>query len=92
MTDELPDQYKEMGPDAVRTLMQSGGLNTQFHRVAALWLSEQEALREGRSEAREAARDANAASALRIAKRANTIAIIAAAIAIIAAIFDHVIK
>jgi hypothetical protein len=91
MTDDLPQQFKDMGPAALRTLMQSGGLAPTFNRAAVAWLSEQDQLAASRLEEREASRDAIARDALRTAKAANSIATKALIVAIVAIVASIVI-
>jgi hypothetical protein len=90
---DLPDQFKKMGPAALRTLMTSGGLNTIFYNEATLWLAEQDQevdrlMAASQAEQIEIARSAKDAAweAARAANSANTRATVALIIAAISAI------
>lgn len=39
MIEDLPQQYKDLGVDGLKTLMQAGGLPPPYNRVAAAWIA-----------------------------------------------------
>ena len=87
MTDDVPEAYKEMGPERVRLLLDTGGVAPSFYLATIKWLGGVEA---ERLEKEHAATKATSDLQLRLTRSANGAAWIAAIAAIIAAILSAI--
>lgn len=90
MSDEFPEQFKQMGPEQVRLLMQTGGIAPTFYRAGVAWLKEEAEKEVAAEREREARNDKIMNEQLQLTKGATIAAWAAAAAAIVAAILAAV--